>query len=137
MVGAEVARNGRANRKRLANITKSNAMRHAYTLWDEVIAAVGTEYPDVQLDKFYVDAAAARMVLRPQDFDVLLCTNLFGDILSDLGAALAGGLGVAASGNLNPEGVAPSLFEPVHGSGATTDQMADAIATIVGTESSS
>ncbi|MDQ2783969.1 MAG: isocitrate/isopropylmalate family dehydrogenase [Chloroflexota bacterium] len=106
----------RSRRKRLANITKSNAMRHAYTLWDEVIAAVGTEYPDVQLDKFYVDAAAARMVLRPQDFDVLLCTNLFGDILSDLGAALAGGLGVAASGNLNPEGVAPSLFEPVHGS---------------------
>jgi tartrate dehydrogenase/decarboxylase / D-malate dehydrogenase len=91
-------------------------MRHAYTLWDEVIAEVGREYPDVQLDKFYVDAAAARMVLRPQDFDVMLCTNLFGDILSDLGAALAGGLGVAASGNLNPEGSAPSLFEPVHGS---------------------
>ncbi len=106
----------RSRRKRLANITKSNAMRHAYTLWDEVIAGVGEEFPDVQLDKFYVDAAAARMVLRPQDFDVMLCTNLFGDILSDLGAALAGGLGVAASGNLNPEGVAPSLFEPVHGS---------------------
>ncbi|MDQ6833900.1 MAG: isocitrate/isopropylmalate family dehydrogenase, partial [Chloroflexota bacterium] len=106
----------RSRRKRLANITKSNAMRHAYTLWDEVVAEVGNEYPDVQLDKFYVDAAAARMVLRPQDFDVLLCTNLFGDILSDLGAALAGGLGVAASGNLNPEGLAPSLFEPVHGS---------------------
>lgn len=106
----------RSRRKRLANITKSNAMRHAYTLWDEVIAQVGTEFPDVQLDKFYVDAAAARMVLRPQDFDVMLCTNLFGDILSDLGAALAGGLGVAASGNLNPEGRAPSLFEPVHGS---------------------
>jgi tartrate dehydrogenase/decarboxylase / D-malate dehydrogenase len=106
----------RSRRKRLANITKSNAMRHAYTLWDEVIAEVGREYPDVQLDKFYVDAAAARMVLRPQDFDVMLCTNLFGDILSDLGAALAGGLGVAASGNLNPECSAPSLFEPVHGS---------------------
>ncbi len=106
----------RSRRKRLANITKSNAMRHAYTLWDEVIAQVGTEFPDVHLDKFYVDAAAARMVLRPQDFDVMLCTNLFGDILSDLGAALAGGLGVAASGNLNPEGRAPSLFEPVHGS---------------------
>ncbi len=106
----------RSRRKRLANITKSNAMRHAYTLWDEVIAQVGTEFPDVQLDRFYVDAAAARMVLHPQDFDVMLCTNLFGDILSDLGAALAGGLGVAASGNLNPEGRAPSLFEPVHGS---------------------
>ncbi len=106
----------RTRRKRLANITKSNAMRHAYALWDEVIAEIGREYPDVQLDKYYVDAAAARMVQRPQDFDVMLCTNLFGDILSDLGAALAGGLGMAASGNLNPEGTAPSLFEPVHGS---------------------
>ncbi len=103
-------------RKRLANITKSNAMRHAYTLWDETIANVAREFPDVELQKYYVDAAAARMVQRPQDFDVLLCTNLFGDILSDLGAGIAGGLGMAASGNINPERTAPSLFEPVHGS---------------------
>jgi tartrate dehydrogenase/decarboxylase / D-malate dehydrogenase len=103
----------RSRRKRLANITKSNAMRHAYTLWDEVIAAVGAEYPDVQLDKFYVDAAAARMVLRPQDFDVLLCTNLFGDILSDLLAGLVGGLGLAPGANLGNDA---AIFEAVHGS---------------------
>jgi tartrate dehydrogenase/decarboxylase/D-malate dehydrogenase len=102
-------------RRRLALVTKSNAMRHAYTLWDEVVGAVAADYPDVEYQTVLVDAMAARLVQRPAELDVLLCSNLFGDILADLAAVLAGGLGMAPSANVRP-GASPGIFEPVHGS---------------------
>ena len=101
----------------LSLVTKSNVSRHGYALWDEVVGAMAAEdFPDVPLETVFVDAMAARMIERPGSLDVLLCSNLFGDILSDLAAPLAGGLGMAPSANLDPEGGAPGLFEPVHGS---------------------
>ena len=104
-------------KKRLINVTKSNASRYAYVLWDEVIADVGRqEFPEVQIERVLVDAMAARMVLRPDTVDVVIGSNLFADILTDLGAAIQGSMGLAASANLNPEREHPSLFEPVHGS---------------------
>ncbi len=84
--------------------------------WDEVVATVAAEYPDIAYEQMHVDALAARMVLAPDRFDVIVGSNLFGDILSDLAAALAGSLGVAPSGNINPEREFPSMFESVHGS---------------------
>ncbi|HYW26154.1 MAG TPA: tartrate dehydrogenase [Terriglobales bacterium] len=103
-------------RRRLISVTKSNASRYAYVLWDEVIAALARQYPDVQVERVHVDAMAARMVLRPDTVDVVIGSNLFADILTDLGAALQGSLGLAASGNLSVDGRGPSMFEPVHGS---------------------
>jgi len=104
-------------KKRLINVTKSNASRYAYVLWDEVIADVGRqEFSEVQIERVLVDAMAARMVLRPDTVDVVIGSNLFADILTDLGAAIQGSMGLAASANLNPEREHPSLFEPVHGS---------------------
>ena len=105
----------RSRRGRLSLVTKSNAMAYGYTLWDEVVAAVAGEHPDVECEHVLVDAMAARMVRSPQSLDVLLCSNLFGDVLSDLAAALVGGLGMAPSANVLP-GASPGLFEPVHGS---------------------
>ncbi len=102
--------------KRLTSITKSNASRYAYVLWDEVIADVAREYPEVEVERILVDAMAARMVTNPDRVDVAVGSNLFADILTDLGAAIQGGMGVAASANLNPTGEWPSMFEPVHGS---------------------
>ncbi|CAB4740004.1 unannotated protein [freshwater metagenome] len=84
--------------------------------WDEIIIEVSSEYPDISLRKVLIDALAAEMVQRPHEFDVVVASNLFGDILSDLAAATVGSLGVAASANLNPERLFPSMFEPVHGS---------------------
>ncbi|MGC8780128.1 MAG: tartrate dehydrogenase [Anaerolineae bacterium] len=110
----ELAR--RRPRKRLASATKSNAQRHAMTLWDEVFEAVAAEYPDVTTERVLVDAMAARFVLKPESLDVVVASNLFADILTDLGAAVVGGLGLAPSANLNPERRYPSMFEPVHGS---------------------
>jgi tartrate dehydrogenase/decarboxylase / D-malate dehydrogenase len=101
---------------RLVSVTKSNASRYTYVLWDQVVEEVGKEYPDVQVERVLVDAMAARMVLRPDSVDVVVASNLFGDILTDLGGALQGSLGLCASGNLNPERRWPSTFEPVHGS---------------------
>lgn len=101
---------------RLISVTKSNASRYGYTLWDDVVARVGAEYPDVAVEKMLVDAMAARMVTSPQSVDVVIASNLFGDVLTDLGAAIQGGMGLAASANLNPTRRYPSLFEPVHGS---------------------
>ena len=102
---------------RLVSVTKSNASRYTYVLWDEVIADVGREeFPEVQVERVLVDAMAARMVLRPDTIDVVIGSNLFADILTDLGAAIQGSMGLAASANLNPEREHPSLFEPVHGS---------------------
>ncbi|EHN10520.1 3-isopropylmalate dehydrogenase [Patulibacter medicamentivorans] len=97
--------------------TKSNVNRHGYGLWDEVVFAIGErEFPDVALEKMYVDALATRMVARPESLGVVLCGNLFGDILSDLGAPFAGGLGMAPSANVAPDLDVPGFFEPVHGS---------------------
>ncbi len=104
-------------RRQLISVTKSNASRYAYVLWDEVIARLQRdEFPKVSVERVHVDAMAARMVLRPNTVDVVVASNLFADILTDLGAAIQGSLGLAASANLNPEGHHPSLFEPVHGS---------------------
>lgn len=100
----------------LVSATKSNGIVHSMPFWDEVIAEVVADYPGVRLESVLIDALAARVVLRPQLLDVVVASNLFGDILSDLVAAAAGSIGVAASGNLNPERVHPSMFEPVHGS---------------------
>ncbi|SCF16971.1 tartrate dehydrogenase/decarboxylase / D-malate dehydrogenase [Micromonospora viridifaciens] len=106
----------RSRRGRLSLVTKSNALRHGYTLWDSVVAEVAAEHPDVECENVLVDAMAVRLVQRPRELDVLLCGNLFGDILSDLAAVLAGGMGMAPSANLLPGGDVPALFEPVHGS---------------------
>jgi tartrate dehydrogenase/decarboxylase/D-malate dehydrogenase len=106
----------RERRGRLVSVTKSNASRYAYVLWDEVVAGLAREYADVQVERVHVDAMAARMVLRPDTIDVVVGSNLFADILTDLGAAIQGSLGLAASGNLSLGGRGPSMFEPVHGS---------------------
>jgi tartrate dehydrogenase/decarboxylase/D-malate dehydrogenase len=102
---------------RLVSVTKSNASRYAYVLWDEVVGGLGAdEFPEVTIERVHVDAMAARMVMRPDTVDVVVGSNLFADILTDLGAAIQGSLGLGASANLNPEREHPSLFEPVHGS---------------------
>jgi len=101
---------------RLVSVTKSNASRYTYVLWDEVVAELARGYSDVQVERVHVDAMAARMVLRPDTIDVVVGSNLFADILTDLGAALQGSLGLAASANLSLGGSGPSMFEPVHGS---------------------
>jgi tartrate dehydrogenase/decarboxylase/D-malate dehydrogenase len=103
-------------RRQLASATKSNALQHSMVLWDEVVDALATEFPDVTVRKYHVDALAARMVTHPQSLDVIVASNLFGDILTDLGAAVSGSLGVAPGGNINPERTHPSMFEPIHGS---------------------
>jgi tartrate dehydrogenase/decarboxylase/D-malate dehydrogenase len=100
----------------LISVTKSNASLYNYVLWDRIVDEVGAEFPDVRVERMLVDAMAARMVLRPDTIDVVVASNLFGDILTDLGAALQGSLGLGASGNINPERRWPSVFEPVHGS---------------------
>jgi tartrate dehydrogenase/decarboxylase/D-malate dehydrogenase len=84
--------------------------------WDEVTREVAKDYPDVEVSHYHIDAMAARMVLAPESLDVIVASNLFGDILTDIGAAIQGGLGYAASANINPDRSAPSMFEPVHGS---------------------
>jgi tartrate dehydrogenase/decarboxylase / D-malate dehydrogenase len=106
----------RSRRGRLASITKSNASPHHFVMWDEIVAAVHADFPDVELDRILVDAACAYMVTQPQRFDVMVASNLFGDVLTDIGAAIQGGMGLAASANISPQGTGPGLFEPVHGS---------------------
>jgi tartrate dehydrogenase/decarboxylase / D-malate dehydrogenase len=101
---------------RLTSATKSNASRYGYVLWDEVADEVAVEFPDVSYERVLVDALAARMVTNPGSLDVVVASNLFGDILTDLGAAIQGGMGMAASANVAPGGDAPGLYEPVHGS---------------------
>ncbi len=103
-------------RRRLASATKSNALQHSMVLWDEVVDAVARDFRALTITKYHVDALAARMVTSPQTLDVMVASNLFGDILTDLGAALTGSLGVAPGANLNPERDHPSMFEPIHGS---------------------
>lgn len=101
---------------KLASVTKSNAQKYSMVFWDEITARLAAEYPDVAVTNYHIDAMAARMVMAPESLDVVVASNLFGDILTDLGAAIQGGLGFAASANINPERGAPSMFEPVHGS---------------------
>lgn len=103
-------------RGKVTNVTKSNTLISSLAYWDRVIAEVAEEYPDVQYETMYIDNASASFVLRPEIFDVILTTNLFGDILSDLGGAIMGSLGLGGSGNINPEKEFPSMFEPIHGS---------------------
>jgi len=103
-------------RKFLTVVTKSNAQRHGMVLWDEIAAEVAEDFPDVTWDKMLVDAMTVRMTLNPQSLDTIVATNLHADILSDLAGALAGSLGVAPTANINPEGLFPSMFEPIHGS---------------------
>jgi tartrate dehydrogenase/decarboxylase/D-malate dehydrogenase len=103
-------------RKKVTMITKSNAQRYAFVLWDEILEQIRKEFPDIEADKQHVDAAAMNFVRSPERFDVVVGSNLFGDILTDLSAILAGGMGLAPSANLNPEWKYPSMFEPVHGS---------------------
>ena len=106
----------RTRRRRLAMITKSNAQRYAYVLWDRVLAELGPQFADVSVEKLHIDAATLELVRRPETFDVIVGSNLFGDILSDLTGGITGSLGLNPSANLNPERRFPSLFEPVHGS---------------------
>ncbi|MBD9529812.1 tartrate dehydrogenase [Paracoccus sp. PAR01] len=103
-------------RKLLTVVTKSNAQRHGMVMWDEIAAEVAQEFPDVTWDKMLVDAMTVRMVRNPQSLDTIVATNLHADILSDLAGALAGSLGVAPTGNIDPERRFPSMFEPIHGS---------------------
>ena len=119
------------SRKLLTVITKSNAPRHAMVMWDEIARQVSAEFPDVTWDKELVDAATARMVNRPATLDTIVATNLHADILSDLAAALAGSLGIAPTGNIDPERRYPSMFEPIHGS--AFDIMGKGLANPVGT----
>lgn len=103
-------------RKHLTSATKSNGISITMPYWDERVAAMAKRYPEIKLDKFHIDILTAHFVQRPDFFDVVVASNLFGDILSDLGPACTGTIGIAPSANLNPERTTPSLFEPVHGS---------------------
>ncbi|NND33256.1 MAG: tartrate dehydrogenase [Saprospiraceae bacterium] len=103
-------------RKNLVNVTKSNTLINTLAFWDKIIGEVAAHYPDVKYTKMYVDAVSANFVLHPEYFDVVLTTNMIGDILSDLGGAIMGSLGLGGSGNINPEKTFPSMFEPIHGS---------------------
>ncbi|MEO7016939.1 MAG: tartrate dehydrogenase [Leifsonia sp.] len=105
-----------SRRGQLTSATKSNGIVHTMPFWDEIVGETASLYPDVALTSEHVDALAASLVLKPWTFDVIVASNLFGDILSDLAAAITGSIGLAPSANLNPEGEYPSLFEPVHGS---------------------
>ncbi|WP_238121006.1 MULTISPECIES: tartrate dehydrogenase [unclassified Xanthobacter] len=106
----------RLRRKHVTSVTKSNAQKYSMVFWDEMTRAVAADYPDIAVSHMHIDAMAARMVMAPESLDVVVASNLFGDILTDLGAAIQGGLGYAASANVCPDRSAPSMFEPVHGS---------------------
>jgi tartrate dehydrogenase/decarboxylase/D-malate dehydrogenase len=106
----------RSRRRKLASVTKSNAQKYSMVFWDEITRKLAADYPDVEVTSYHVDALAARMIMAPESLDVVVASNLFGDILTDIGAAIQGGLGYAASANINPNRSAPSMFEPVHGS---------------------
>ena len=106
----------RKEHKTLTSISKGNALNYSMVFWDQIFAEVGKDYPDVETHAYLVDAASMFMVKDPKRFQVVVTSNLFGDILTDLGAAIAGGMGLAAGANLNPERTFPSMFEPIHGS---------------------
>ncbi len=106
----------RAEGKTLTSISKANALNYSMVFWDQIFAEVGKDYPDVKTYSYLVDAASMFMIKDPARFEIVVTSNLFGDILTDLGAAIAGGMGLAAGANLNPERKFPSMFEPIHGS---------------------
>ncbi|HXT17048.1 MAG TPA: tartrate dehydrogenase [Gemmatimonadaceae bacterium] len=106
----------RTRGRHVTSATKSNGLRHSMPYWDNRFTAIAAEYPDVRADQYHVDILSAHFVRHPDWFDVVVASNLFGDILSDLGPAIAGSIGIAPSANLNPEREYPSMFEPVHGS---------------------
>jgi tartrate dehydrogenase/decarboxylase/D-malate dehydrogenase len=106
----------RNKKKRVTSITKSNAQKYSMVFWDEVFREVAADYPDIETNANLVDAAAMNFIRHPEMFDVVVASNLFADILTDLGAVIMGGMGFAPSANLNPERTYPSMFESVHGS---------------------
>jgi tartrate dehydrogenase/decarboxylase/D-malate dehydrogenase len=106
----------RAGKKRLASITKSNAQGYGMVVWDRAFEAVASDYPDIETESLLIDAACMEFIRRPDSFDVVVGSNLFGDILTDIGGIITGSIGLAASANLDPERRFPSMFEPVHGS---------------------
>jgi tartrate dehydrogenase/decarboxylase/D-malate dehydrogenase len=106
----------RSRKKHVTSATKSNGIIHTMPYWDERFAAVARDYPDIRTDQYHIDILTAHFVRHPDWFDVVVGSNLFGDILSDLGPAVVGSIGIAPSGNINPEREYPSMFEPVHGS---------------------
>lgn len=108
----------RGRRQKLASVSKSNAQEYIFGMWDDITRQVSADYPDVMVERVLVDAMAARMVLKPESLDVIVGSNLHADILTDLAGAICGSLGVAPSGNINPERSFPSMFEPIHGSAA-------------------
>jgi 3-isopropylmalate dehydrogenase len=110
------ARARKRSRKKLTLVHKTNVLVHAGAVWSRVVETVAEEFPEVSVDYLHVDAATIFLATEPSRFDVIVTDNLFGDILTDLAAAVSGGIGVAASGNINPSGAFPSMFEPVHGS---------------------
>lgn len=110
------ARAQRRPRRKLTLVHKTNVLVHAGAVWSRLVAEVGREFPDVTVDYLHIDAATIFMTTDPSRFDVIVTDNLFGDIITDLAAAITGGIGLAASGNINPDRTAPSMFEPVHGS---------------------
>ena len=110
------ARAQRRARKKLTLVHKTNVLVNAGSLWWRLVQAVSPEFPDVTVDYIHIDAAMIFMTTDPQRFDVIVTDNLFGDIITDLAAAITGGIGLAASGNVNPDRTTPSMFEPVHGS---------------------
>lgn len=107
---------GRTDRRKVSSATKSNGINYTMPFWDEIFAEISSEYPQITSNQFHIDALCARFVTHPQDFDVVVASNLFGDILTDLGPAIAGSIGIAPSANINPTKKYPSMFEPVHGS---------------------
>ena len=112
--GFEIA--AKRPRKMLASATKSNALTHSMVMWDEIAELARKDYPGIEYRKYHVDALAARMVTHPQTLDVIVASNLFGDILTDVGSAISGSLGIAPGANINPGRQYPSMFEPIHGS---------------------
>jgi 3-isopropylmalate dehydrogenase len=110
------ARAQRRERKKLTLVHKTNVLVHAGGVWSRTVARVAEEFPEVTVDYLHVDAATIFLATDPSRFDVIVTDNLFGDIITDLAAAITGGIGLAASGNVNPDRTAPSMFEPVHGS---------------------
>ncbi len=118
---------------RLTSVTKSNAQAHSMVFWDDVVDEVSEEYPDVTVERLLVDAASMDLIRRPHEFDVLVASNLFGDVLTDIGAQITGSMGLAPSGNVHPGDEYPSMFEPVHGSAPDIvgDGVANPLATVL------
>lgn len=106
----------RSSKKTLTSISKGNALNYSMVFWDEIFTEVGKEYPDVETYSYLVDAASLYFVTNPERFEIVVTSNLFGDIITDIGAAITGGMGLATGANINPERAYPSMFEPVHGS---------------------